>query len=194
MPITIEIPEREATEKWDPIREEFINLPYAKPATLILEHSLLSVSKWESKYHKPFLSKTDAETRTPEEMMYYIQCMTINNVDPDVYYRLTDSQIQEIGDYIADPMTATTINRRGPQGSAPRPRSNEIVTSEIIYYWMVVHQIPFECQKWHLNRLLMLVEVCNIKNGPQQKMSKNDILRQNHALNAARRAKFHSRG
>lgn len=195
--LKIEFPGTKAREAWDPKNEEFFYIPEQKPATLLLEHSLLSLSKWESKYHKPFLVQKkrgdDKPVHDADEMLYYIECMTVNNVDPDIYYRLTDEHIQQIGDYIADPMTATTINRRGSQGSSG-PRSNELVTSELIYYWMTVHQIPFECQKWHLNRLLMLIEVCNIKNAPQKKMSKADILRQNHAINSARRAKYHTRG
>lgn len=182
----------EETEVWDPIHEEFVVLPAKKPVVLMLEHSLLSVSKWESKYHRPFLDKNSNDSKTPEEMLYYIECMTINNVEPDDYYRLSNEQIKEIGDYIADPMTATIINRVGGQGSGRR--SSEAITSELIYYWMVVHQIPFECQKWHLNRLMTLIEVCNIKNTPAKKMGKRDIMRQNSALNAARRAKLHSRG
>lgn len=190
--ISIAIAGRDAQEVWDNDIEEFTMLPGVKPVTLTLEHSLLSLSKWESKYHKPFLDKTGVE-KTPEEMLYYIQCMSVNNVDPNAFYCLTSEQIKEIGDYIADPMTATTITHNAPSGAPPR-RNAENVTSELIYYWMVVHQIPFECQKWHLNRLLTLIEVCNIKNAPSKKMSKRDIMRQNNALNAARRAKYHSHG
>lgn len=195
--LKIEFPGEKAREAWDPKKEEFFYIPEMKPATLLLEHSLLSLSKWESKYHKPFLvtkkHEKDGPVHDADEMLYYIECMTINNVDPDIYCRLTDEHIQQIGDYIADPMTATTITHRGTQASSGQ-RSSEIVTSELIYYWMTVHQIPFECQKWHLNRLLMLIEVCNVKNAPPKKMSKADILRQNHAINNARRAKYHTRG
>lgn len=191
--LTITIPGTDDRDAWDPISEEFITIHGNKPVTLQLEHSLLSVSKWESKYHKPFLSKTELDQRTPEEMLYYIQCMTINAVDPSVYYRLSEENIKQIGDYISDPMTATTVNHRNGHGGSQR-KSNKVVTSEVIYFWMTVHQIPFECQKWHLNRLLMLIEVCNIENAPQQNMSKKDILKQNRALNMARRAKLHSRG
>jgi hypothetical protein len=188
--LTISIEGREDHEVWDPNKEEFTIVRGVKPTTLTMEHSLLSLSKWESKYHKPFLGKDE---KTPEEMLYYIQCMTINNVDPEAFYCLTQEQIQQIGDYIADPMTATTINHRNGGKGGPR-RNNRIVTSEVIYYWMVAHQIPFECQKWHLNRLLMLIEVCNVENAPQQKMSNREILKQNRALNMARRAKMHSSG
>lgn len=168
-------------------KQEFVN---SVSGTLMLEHSLLSISKWEAKYHKPFLPRPNTkDTKTPEEMFYYIECMTINNVDPDIYYGLTNEHIKEIGKYIADPMTATTISSQ-QNGK----RNNEIITSELIYYWMVVHQIPFECQKWHLNRLLTLIQVCNIKNAPSKKMDKRSILNQNRALNAARRAKHHSKG
>lgn len=190
--LTIHVSGTDRKEAWDPIREEFVSIEASKPVTLMLEHSLLSISKWESKYHKPFLGGTEKDQKTPEEMLYYIQCMTVNSVDENVYYRLTNDQIQEIGNYIADSMTATTINHNSAPG-APK-RNKEIITSELIYYWMVVHQIPFECQKWHLNRLLTLIEVCNIKNAPSKKMSKQDIMRQNRSLNAARRAKHHSHG
>jgi hypothetical protein len=188
---TIFVEGRKGREVWDSKREEFIAIPDIRPTTLVLEHSLLAVSKWESKFHKAFLGKSEKDRKTPEEMLEYIKCMTINNVDPNIYYCLTNEQIKEIGDYISDSMTATTI--RQPPGKTG-PRTSETVTSELIYYWMVVHQIPFECQKWHLNRLLTLIQVCNIKNAPAKKMSKRDIYAQNRSLNAARRAKHHSHG
>lgn len=177
-------------ELWNPDKQEFIK---TASGTLILEHSLLSISKWESKYHKPFLSKLEKDKKTADEMLDYIRCMTINTVDPDIYYGLTNEQIKEIGDYISNSMTATTISEKNRYGRAGS-RNGEIVTSELIYYWMVVHGIPFECQKWHLNRLLTLIQVCNVKNAPAKNMSKKDILAQNNALNAMRRAKYRSRG
>lgn len=175
----------ESREVWDENKQEFVEV---RGGNLILEHSLLSISKWESKFHKPFLSNVASTTKTPEEMMYYIECMTINNVSPDIYYGLTNEHIKEISNYISDTMTATTITNRSGK------RNNKIVTSELIYCWMTMHNIPFECQKWHLNRLMTLIQVCNIENSSPQKMSKRDVMNQNRALNAARRAKHHSKG
>jgi len=152
---------------------------------LKLEHSLISISKWESKWHKSFLNSAD---KTNEEVYDYIKCMTINPVDDSVYTALTNDNINEIMAYINDPMTATTIK------DIPGKKNNETITSELIYYWMVALEIPFECERWHLNRLLTLIRVCNIKNQPPKKMSNREILNQNRALNAARRKKYHTRG
>lgn len=178
--LTIVIPE---TEEYDPHTESFI---IRKKEVLSLEHSLVSLSKWESKWKKPFLSN---DPKTPEESLDYIRCMTVNSVDPSVYRRLSSAAVKRIDAYISDPMTATTIKEDSTQ-----PKSREIVTSELIYYWMVALQIPFECQKWHLNRLITLIRVCNIKNSPQKNMSRSDIYRQNSALNAARRKMHGTRG
>lgn len=162
---------------------EFSEFPEAH---LTLEHSLLSISKWESKWHKPFLGH---DQKTDEEMIDYIRCMTVTrNVEPLTYENLTAKVIDEINDYISDPMTATWFSDR--RGSPNR----EIITSELIYYWMIALGIPFECQKWHLNRLLTLIQVCNIKNSPPKKMGRNEIYRMNRELNAARRARTGSSG
>ncbi len=171
-------------EQWDEKTEQFIEPEYL---TLQLEHSLDSLSKWESKWHKPFLSK---ERKTVEETMDYIKCMTVTeNVDPHVYDFLTSENLTAVNDYIGDPMTATTIS----ENKNAKP-NREIVTSELVYYWMIALQIPFECQYWHLNRLLTLIKVCNIKNQPPKKMSKRDIMSRNAALNAARRKQLNSKG
>lgn len=165
---------------------EFIEVE--KECTLQLEHSLVSVSKWESKWHKPFLHSGD--TMSVEENLDYIRCMTITqNVDPDVYNRLTEQHIKQIMEYVNAPMTATTFidDKTGK-------RNREIVTAEIIYYWMIANNIPIEFQKWHLNKLITLIRVCNEKNAPPKKMSKKDILSRNAALNAARRKQFNSKG
>ncbi len=157
-----------------------------KKQVLQLEHSLVSLSKWESKWHKPFLSKND---KSGEEMLDYIRCMTITqNVPDEVYFALDTNELAKINDYLNDSMTATTITKQ--QGKS----RGEIITSEIIYYWMISLQIPFECEKWNLNRLLTLIEVCNIKNSPGKKMSKSEILRRNRTLNAARKQQLHTRG
>lgn len=174
-----------SVEGWDPKKEQFVDL---KPEVkLQLEHSLVSLSKWESKWCKPFLSKSE---KTDEEILDYIKCMTITqNVDPDVYDRLTNENIKEINAYINAPMTATTINE-DKSGKTNR----EIVTSEIIYHWMMELGIWPECQKWHLNRLLMLIKVRNIKLNPPKKKSIAERLTSNAALNAARRKKLNSKG
>ena len=169
---------------WDERLNEFVTLP---ETTIVLEHSLISISKWESKWHKPFLDKNQ---KTQEEVLDYIKCMTITpNVKPEIYNCLSKENLDSVMAYINDTMTATTIHERGMRKS-----SREIVTSELIYYWMVALQIPFECQKWHINRLLMLIQICNVKNQPDKKMSKKSTMQQNAALNAARRQKAHSRG
>ena len=178
--LTIVIPE---TEEFDPSTGTFF---VYKKETLLLEHSLVSLSKWESKWKKPFLSEDE---KTPEETLDYIRCMTVNSVDPSVYRRIPVSAIKKINEYISDPMTATTFSEDPNQR-----RNREIITAEIIYYWMVALEIPFECQKWHLNRLITLIRVCNIKNAPSKNMSKGDIYRQNTALNAARRKMHGTKG
>lgn len=162
--------------------QEFFTL---KGQTLQLEHSLVSLSKWESKWNKPFLSKNE---KTSKETIDYIRCMTITqNVKPYIYDMLTNENILDINKYIDSPMTATTFNVQNTP-------SREIVTSEIIYYWMISLNIPLECQKWHLNRLLTLIRVCNLKNVPSKKMSKKEIMSRNAALNAARRKKLNTKG
>lgn len=172
-------------ELYDEKNNEFI---YTEERTLQLEHSLVSISKWEAKWCKPFISKTD---KTREEITDYIRCMTITqNVDPSVYQRLTDANYKEIENYINAPMTATTFRER-PGG---KKGGGGIITNEIIYYWMVTLQIPMDREKWHLNRLLTLIRVCNEKNSPSKKMSKSEIMKQNAAMNAARRQKLNSKG
>ena len=171
-------------ELWDEQKQEFIN---TKEQVLQLEHSLISLSKWEAKWCKVFLSRQE---KTQEEIIDYIKCMTITpNVDPEVYNHLTRENIKEIEDYIAAPMTATYFSSDNAGKS-----SREQVTSELIYYWMIALNIPFECQKWHLNRLLTLIKVCNIKNQPPKKMSKREIMSRNAALNAARRQQLNTKG
>jgi len=159
-----------------------------KGATIRLEHSLVSISKWEAKYKKPFLSR---EPMTVEETIDYIRFMTITqNVDPLIYTAITNEQIAEINRYIDDPMTATTI--RKPEGKGGGV--GKIVTSEEIYYQMIVYQIPIEFEKRHFNRLLMLIRVFDEKNKPKKKMRKGDIARRNRSLNAARRARLGTKG
>ena len=178
--LTIVVPER---EYFDDYKNEFV---HTKEVTLQLEHSLVSLSKWEAKWNKPFLSTND---KTDEEILDYIRCMTVTqNVDKSVYYRLSKENIEKINNYINLPMTATTFSDKNTS------RNKETITAEIVYYWMIALNIPFECQKWHLNRLLTLVKVCSIKNTPPKKMSRNEIFNRNRALNASRRKALGTKG
>lgn len=171
-------------EGWDSQKEEFIEPKYQ---VLQLEHSLVSLSKWESKWCKPFLSRTE---KTDEETMDYIKCMTLTqNVCPEIYNLLTRENIQQINDYIEAPMTATFFSEQDS-----RKASREIVTAELIYYWMIALNIPFECQKWHINRLLTLIKVCNIKNQPPRKRSRREIMSRNTALNEKRKKELNTKG
>lgn len=154
---------------------------------LDLEHSLISLSKWESKYQKPFLS---TEKKPPDELFGYLQAMVITpNVDLDVLYRCSQENIDKIQEYIDSNQSATTFGmmpeRRGP---------GEVITSELIYYWMVAFNIPFECEYWHLNRLFSLIRICNIKNSKPKKMSRNELAQRNQAINAKRKAELNTTG
>jgi len=175
-----------AREMYDEAAQAFINLP---ETTLQLEHSLLSLSKWEAKWKKPFLSE---EPHERDEILDYIRCMTISNkaINPQVYDFIPLEQFEQIKDYIGDAQTATVIYDRRPQNT----HRKETITSELIYYWMIYNGIPFECQKWHLNRLLMLIRICGIKGGTNQSMSQQMIMQQNALLNAQRKSSLHSRG
>lgn len=180
--LIIEIPVE--PERFDESTSEFID-PVTK--TLQLEHSLISLSKWESKWHKPFLSQKE---RTEEENLDYIRCMTITqNVDPDIYNHLSIQNVEEINRYIYDEMTATTFRE-----DKTKKNNREIITSELIYYWMIALQIPVQFEKWHLNRLLTLIRVCEIKNEPPKKRGRNQLISDYAALNEARKKKLGSRG
>lgn len=179
--LTVKVDE---TEFYNEETSEFVSV---KGRTLTLEHSLVSLSKWESKWEKPFLGKAP---KTREETADYIRCMTIDKSVPDnVYLAINDVQIKQIVDYIDSKMTATTFS-----DISKTKVSNEIITSEIIYYWMISLNIPFECEKWHLNRLLTLIHVCSIKNTPSKKMSRSAILARNNRINAARRQQLNTSG
>ena len=175
-----------ATKLWDEAREEFINV---KETVLDLEHSLRSISKWESIWEKPFLS---VEEKTTEETQSYILCMLVNrNVDSNVLYALSSSNIQDVERYISSSQTATWFGSRISQA---QKASEEAVTSEIIYYWLIALNIPFECQNWHINRLLTLIKVCEMKNAPEKKMSFREQVAYNKALNEERRKKLNTKG
>lgn len=189
MPLTIIIP---STELFNEETEKFIHV---KETRLVLEHSLISISKWEAKFKKPFLVENAMDSI--EKVLYYIKCMTVSpqNVDDLVYNCLKENQIKEIVDYIQDPMTATWFSE---DKEPKKKRRKEIQTSEVIYWQMIALQIPQGFEKWHLNRLLTLIRVCAAKNeeqyGDKKKMSKGDLLKRNAALNAQRRAKMHTKG
>lgn len=171
-------------EYFNEAESRFIQL---KQKTARLEHSLKSLARWESKWNVAFLSND----KTREQTIDYYWCMEVTGtMSREDFLYLTPEQEKEIQNYIAAPMTATTINRRGPK----KPPSKKIVTAEVIYYWMLQYGIPFECEKWHLNQLLTLIEVCNVEGGPQQKMGMREQMAQQRAINAARKSKYKTRG
>lgn len=181
--LRVSIPEREY------IDDDGASFVTIKGYELQMEHSLLSISKWEAKWQKPFLSEDE---KTTEEFLDYFRCMTLNKNVPDyIYMTIPSDDVKRILDYIKSSQTATTITSRKPPGTGAF--NNEIVTSELIYYWMVEHGIPFECEKWHLNRLLTLIQVCNVKRSGGDKMNKNDLASYYRSVNAARRAKSKKR-
>lgn len=176
-----------ATEGWDEKTEEFVTL--RKEQRLTLEHSLLSISKWESKWHKPFLTN---DTKTPEEIIDYIKCMTITqNVSDETYQRMTTDSIAQVNTYIADSMTATTFRKE-----MQRPRHGNFITSEVVYYWMFSYQIPIECERWHLNRLLTLIRVFSEYNKPKNKkhVNQRELADARNAMNDRRRKALNSKG
>lgn len=177
--------EIEANTLFNEATLEFIEIP---KTILKLEHSLLSISKWESKWHKSFIS--NLKDLKNEEIIDYIRCMTLNTVDDRVYNALNAANINKVVEYINDPMTGTTINEHGS-----RHNNGKFITNELIYSWMAALQIPFEpCEKWHFNRLMTLIRVCNANQESPKKMSKGAIYNRNKSLNAARRAQMHSKG
>lgn len=165
-----------------------INIP---ETTLQLEHSLISLKKWESKWHKAFLDKTNDKTK--EEVLDYIRCMTINKgkIDSAIYYVLNSDDLEKVIKYIEDPMTASKFNDN-LIGASKNP--GEYITNETIYYWMISLGIPVEFQKWHLSQLLTLIKFVSIKNAPKKKMSKKEAAQQRAILNAQRRAQYNTRG
>ena len=183
MPLRIKVKD---SEFYDERKNEFF---VVKGHELILEHSLISISKWESKWKKPFIS---TEKKTNAEMQDYIRCMTISKIpDDNIYKMLSSEDYKAIAEYMDDAMTATTFHEN--EKNVPRS-SRQIITSELIYYWMIDYGIPFECQKWHLNRLLTLIRICGIKAGKPEKMGKNAIYEQNRALNELRKAELKTKG
>lgn len=183
MPLILHVP---AHTGFNEETNEFVDI---KETTLQLEHSLISLKKWEQKIHKPFLD--ESRDKSVEEWIYYIECMTMTqNVDPNVYKYMTMDMIKQVTEYIEDPMTATWFTEDKSKNNS---RRKEVITAEIIYYWMIELNIPIQFEKWHLNQLMTLIRVINIKHDPK-KMGKKEQAMQRSALNAQRRAKAHSRG
>ena len=184
--LTITIP-AVTREDYNEETNEFVYTTVMEAQTLQLEHSLVSISKWESKWCKAFLTNKE---KTHEETIDYIRCMTITqNVKPEVYQHLTQDNIMQIKKYIEAPMTATYFS----EDKNVRP-SRELVTSELIYYWMIALNVPIKFEKWHINRLLTQIRVCNIKSQPPKKRSRKEIISRNAALNEARRKQFNTKG
>ena len=151
-----------------------------------LEHSLVSLSKWESKFEKPFLGKAEKST---EEVLAYVEMMVLNEVPEGIFSKLSEEYFEDINGYIEAKMTATWFNE------APgAPPSRDVITAELIYYWMITFQIPWECERWHLNRLFTLIRVCNIKQAKPKKMSRSEIAARNRELNAQRRQQLGTKG
>lgn len=174
----------EGDENFDEEKQEFLNV---EDVVLDLEHSLLSLSKWESKYQKPFLSSNN---KSSEEMFGYLAAMIMTpNVESDVLYRCSQDTIDRIQEYIDSPQSATTFGMM-PERKGP----GEIITAELIYYWMVAFNIPFECETWHLNRLFALIRICNIKNSKPKRIPKHEMAMRNRELNAQRRAQLGTSG
>lgn len=171
-------------EYYNEVTQEFETLD---DVVLELEHSLVSVSKWESIHCKPFLSD---KPKTSEEIMSYISCMILSPIFPGgILSRLSSANVEAVNDYVESKQTATTF------GDMPsRKGRGEVITSELIYYWMVAFTVPFECETWHLNRLFALIRICNIKNQPAKKVSKGEIARRNRELNERRKAEFGTTG
>lgn len=176
MPMKLVFPATD--DLWDEENSRFVS---KKEQTLVLEHSLKSVSKWEQKWKKPFLATSE---KTPQEWLSYVKCMTINNVDDSIYNRLTTQDFEKIFHYIGDPMTATTITDHTANSA-----KKEVVTSEILYYNMFSYGIPIELEKWHLNTLITLIHVFSIKNGGSKKMSRAEAAAYQRSINESRRNK-----
>lgn len=171
------------TEVFDNETQEFTT---QGDVLLELEHSLVSLSKWESKFEKPFLGKSE---KTTEEVLAYVEMMVLNEVPEGIFSKLSEDHFKAINEYIEAKMTATWFHE--PPGAPP---SRDVITAELIYYWMITFQIPWECEKWHLNRLFTLIRVCNIKQAKPKKMSRSEIAARNRELNAQRKKQLGTKG
>ena len=183
MPLTLKITE----EYWDSEKQEFV---YPELGTLVLEHSLISISKWEGKWHKAYLE--ESVKKTNEETLDYIRCMSIKGEPSDaVLSGLTKEDVDKIINYINDPMTATTFKKE------PGKTNNNItnfVTSELIYAKMVMYGVPVEFEKWHLNRLLTLIKVLDEQNKEPKKHSERELISNYAKIREANRARFKAKG
>lgn len=171
-------------ELFDSETEVFVQ---RKPVRLVLEHSLRSLSKWESKFEKPFLSR---EPHTNEELYVYVECMVLEMDGPD-YFDIRDypEVLAPVNEYINKAGTATTFTEH-----SQRPPSREVITAELIYFWMLEHGIPFETDRWNLNQLFALIRICGIKRSKKKGMNRREIAEQNRMLNAQRRAQLGTSG
>lgn len=170
-------------ERWSDRENRFY---YPKETTIRLEHSLVSLSKWEAKWEIPFIGNRNL---TYEQNCDYVQCMNMTqNVSSEVFEFIPPETLAEIRQYVDKKMTATTISNTTGR------KSRETVTSEVIYCWMTELGIPFECQKWHLNRLITFIQVCQIRKAPQKKYRGSDLLRRNYELNELRKKQWGSNG
>ena len=178
MVLTLTLP---TDENWNPVTEEFVIYP---EATVSFNHCLLSVAKWEEIWKKPFLRTHGREKGlSVSELLSYIECMVEGDIPENLAQRLTREHLEQISEYIKDKKTATILKHSTHGGSG------DFITSEYLYYYLSAYQMPFDiCERWHLSRLLTLLEIASIKNTPEKKMSKGAILSQNAALNKARRA------
>jgi hypothetical protein len=178
--LTVKVP---MVEGFDEVANKFVDIEFF---TLELEHSLVSLSKWESRFEKPFLSETE---KTDDETLWYVKAMTLTpDVPPEVYTKLSAENVRDIQAYITSKMTATKFYGGDDE------KSKEIITAEVIYYWMIAMSIPIECQHWHLNRLLTLIQVCSRKNAPEKQLSPAEIARRNRELNAQRKKELGTTG
>lgn len=183
--LTVNVPT--GNESYNESTQTFIN----ETVPVRLEHSLHSMSKWEAKYQKPFLSTSEEHTKAHSEVIDYITMMVLGTpITEDLLDRLIEHNLTEIQEYIADKQTATWITERKKTGA----QSSEMITSELIYYWMFSYQIDVSCESWHINRLLTLIRIFGIKQEKPEKMGKAEADAQRKALNAQRRAKMMSKG
>lgn len=188
--LSITIPATAGEQLWDERKEEFVYRNADKERKLQLEHSLVSISKWEAKWNKAFLSEKTRKSMTNEQALDYIKCMTITqNVNPFVYERLTKENMDEIERYMNAPMTAVYLPKKPQNGGA-----KDVVTSELIYYWMISYQIPVEFEKWHLNRLMALIRVFDMKNSKGSNRSQKQLISDYAQLNAERRKAWGTKG
>lgn len=181
--LTITIPGPEA---YDEAKKEFV---YDEGSVVLeLEHSLLSLSKWEAEYEKPFLGRDD---KSAQEIVGYVKAMVLTpNVSPEIFERLSKENFEDVNKYINAKMTATWFSDHAPESK----KASEIITAELIYYWLTAFQIPFECEKWHLNRLFTLIRICNIKSAKPKKRSRREIADQQARINAQRRKELGTKG